>query len=94
MGATLGLVVTVLVSVRLAPALAPAAVGVYLAVAIVVAPSGAFANPAVTLARAWTDTPTGIAPGGVLVFLAAQATGAALAVALVARLPARHPPRE
>ncbi|MEB3204673.1 MAG: aquaporin [Candidatus Sericytochromatia bacterium] len=41
--------------------------------------STSFANPAVTLARAWTDTYTGIRPTDVLPFVMAQAAGAWLA---------------
>lgn len=47
----------------------PAAVGAWIAAAIYFTPSTSFANPAVTIARAFTDSPTGIATsdlGGVL----------------------------
>ena len=42
--------------------------------------STSFANPAVTIARAWTDTHTGIRPTDVLPFVLAQAAGASLAL--------------
>lgn len=42
--------------------------------------STSFANPAVTFARAWTDTWTGIRPTDVLPFVLAQAAGAWLAL--------------
>ncbi|MFF6887967.1 aquaporin [Streptomyces sp. NPDC012421] len=46
--------------------------------------STSFANPAVTISRAFTDTFAGIAPTSVLAFLAAQLLGAAVGLALVA----------
>ena len=60
-----------------------AAVGAYIAAAIVFTPSTSFANPAVTLARTLSDTFTGIAPASAPTFVAAQVAGALLAVALV-----------
>jgi glycerol uptake facilitator-like aquaporin len=44
--------------------------------------STSFANPAVTLARAATNTFSGIRPADVPIFLIAQATGAATATVL------------
>lgn len=60
-----------------------AAVGVYIAAAIVFTSSDAFANPAVTAGRLLTDSWTGIAPASVPTFLAGQLLGLAAAVALV-----------
>ena len=60
----------------------PAAVAAYITAAYWFTSSTSFANPAVTLARALTDTFTGIAPGGVTPFILAQCVGAAAAVAL------------
>jgi arsenate reductase len=60
-----------------------AAVGAYIAAALIFTPSTAFANPAVTMARMLTDTFTGIAPTSVPGFVGAQIAGAGLAVALV-----------
>ncbi|HET6757441.1 MAG TPA: MIP/aquaporin family protein [Burkholderiales bacterium] len=48
--------------------------------------STSFANPAVTIARALTDTFAGIAPANVPAFIAAQLVGAALAVLVARRL--------
>ncbi len=48
--------------------------------------STAFANPVVTLARAFTDTFCGIAPGSIPAFLLAQMTGATLAFLVFRRL--------
>ena len=64
----------------------PAAVGAYIGAAYWFTSSTSFANPAVTVARAFTDTFTGIAPGSVPGFVAAQAVGAAVGVGLVAVL--------
>lgn len=64
----------------------PAAVGAWLAAAIYFTSSTSFANPAVTVARMFTDTYTGIAPPGVPGFLAAQLVGAAAAAGLIAWL--------
>lgn len=43
--------------------------------------STSFANPAVTIARAFTDTFSGIAPAHMPAFIAAQFAGALVAVA-------------
>jgi Major intrinsic protein len=45
--------------------------------------STSFANPAVTVARAFTDTFAGIAPASVLPFVLAQLVGAVLGLGLV-----------
>jgi len=62
------------------------AVGGYIAAAIVLMPSTAFANPAVTIGRTLSDTFTGITPASVPAFVAAQVIGALAAVALVRRI--------
>jgi len=41
-----------------------------------------FANPAVTIARSISDTFAGIAPGGVMAFVAAQLAGTIAALML------------
>lgn len=64
----------------------PAAVGAWLAAAIYFTSSTSFANPAVTVARVFTDTYTGIAPPAVPAFLGAQLVGAAAAAGLIAWL--------
>jgi glycerol uptake facilitator-like aquaporin len=58
------------------------AVGAYIAAAYWFTASTSFANPAVTLARAASDTFAGINPADVPGFVAAQIAGAASAVAL------------
>jgi len=59
----------------------PYAVGLYITAAYWFTASTSFANPAVTVARAMSDTFAGIAPAGVAAFVAAQLAGALLAVA-------------
>ncbi|MEU6373547.1 aquaporin [Streptomyces sp. NPDC046909] len=63
---------------------APVAVASYIGAAYWFTSSTSFANPAVTIGRAFTDTFAGIAPGSVAPFIAAQAAGAVLGLALVA----------
>jgi glycerol uptake facilitator-like aquaporin len=80
--ATLGLLFTVLGCVARAPAAAPYAVGLYITAAYWFTASTSFANPAVTVARALSDTFAGIAPSGVAPFILAQLAGTLAAVAL------------
>ncbi|MEU6366451.1 aquaporin [Streptomyces sp. NPDC046931] len=54
--------------------------------------STSFANPAVTIGRAFTDTFAGIAPASVLPFVAAQLAGLVVGVVLVAVLFGRPAP--
>jgi glycerol uptake facilitator-like aquaporin len=74
--ATFGLILTILLTMRHKPGFVPAGVGLYVVSAYWFTASTSFANPAVTLARAWTDTFTGIAPGDVIGFASAQLAGA------------------
>jgi glycerol uptake facilitator-like aquaporin len=67
---------------RAAPAAVPVAVGTYITAAYWFTASTSFANPAVTLARAATDTFAGIRPLDVPGFLVAQLLGGAAATAL------------
>ncbi|HET7013887.1 MAG TPA: MIP/aquaporin family protein [Streptosporangiaceae bacterium] len=64
----------------------PAAVGAYIGAAYFFTSSASFANPAITIGRMLSDTFAGIAPSSVPLFIAAQVTGGALAVALVRTL--------
>ena len=73
--ATFGLMLTILGTVRRAPSFTPVAVGLYITAAYWFTASTSFANPAVTIARSLTDTFAGIAPSGVLPFIAAQLVG-------------------
>jgi glycerol uptake facilitator-like aquaporin len=65
---------------------APAAVGAYIGAAYWFTSSTSFANPAVTVGRAFTDTFAGIAPSSVLPFVVAQLVGGIVAVALLVAL--------
>lgn len=82
--ATFGLLLTILLGVRQRPAAVPALVACYIAAAYWFTASTSFANPAVTLARALTQTFAGIRPHDVAGFVLAQVVGALLAL-LVAR---------
>ena len=78
--ATFGLLATVLYILKWRPKMVPAGVGLYIASAIWFTGSTAFANPAVTVGRVFTDTLTGIDPDHALAFIIAEFAGAALAV--------------
>lgn len=78
--ATFGLVFVVLSCDRHRPWSAPIAIGAYIAAAYWFTASTSLANPAVTLARAFTDTFSGIRPTDVAAFMVAQVLGAALAI--------------
>lgn len=80
--ATFGLLSVVLAGSRRAPSQVPALVGLYIAAAYWFTASTSFANPAVTVARALTDTFAGIRPADVPAFVIAQAIGAFLAAQL------------
>ncbi|HEY1545605.1 MAG TPA: MIP/aquaporin family protein [Xanthobacteraceae bacterium] len=58
------------------------AVGLYITAAYWFTASTSFANPAVTIARALSNTYAGIAPAGVAAFIAAQIAGALAAAAI------------
>jgi arsenate reductase len=62
--------------------LSAAAVGLYIFAACFATSSATFANPAVTVARAFTNSFTGIAPGSLLVYIAGQLIGALCGVAV------------
>lgn len=79
--ASFGLLTVIFLSVRNAPQQVAMNVGLYITAAYWFAASTSFANPAVTLARSFSDTFAGIRPGDVLGFVIAQLIGAALAVA-------------
>ncbi len=85
--ATAGLVLLVLGLARIGRAhFAPVAVAAFIGAAYWFTSSTSFANPAVTVGRAFSDTFTGIAPASVLPFVAAQLVGLAVGLALVAVL--------
>jgi glycerol uptake facilitator-like aquaporin len=80
--ATFGLVLTILGCSARTPSAVPYAVGLYITAAYWFTASTSFANPAVTIARSLSDTFAGIAPTGVIAFIAAQFVGMFAAVAL------------
>lgn len=84
--ATFGLLATIFGGLRYSAAAIPMLVGLYITAAYWFTASTSFANPAVTIARALSNTFAGIAPNSVLPFIAAQILGALLAVALASWL--------
>ena len=74
--ATFGLLLVVWSSVEARLAAAPALIGAYVTAAYWFTASTSFANPAVTLARCFSNTLAGIRPDDVAAFIAAQAAGA------------------
>lgn len=83
--ATTGLVLLVFALARSGRStVAPAAVAAYIGAAYWYTSSTSFANPAVTIGRAFTDTFAGIAPASVPGFVSAQLLGGAIAVGAVA----------
>ena len=85
--ATAGLLLLIFALARTGrTAAAPAAVGAYIGAAYWFTSSTSFANPAVTIGRAFTDTFAGIAPGSVPGFVAAQLVGLVVGVGLLAAL--------
>ena len=81
--ATFGLLVTILLGVALARSAVPWLVGLYITAAYWFTASTSFANPAVTIARALTDSFSGIRPLDAPAFIAAQIIGALVAMALI-----------
>jgi glycerol uptake facilitator-like aquaporin len=80
--ATFGLILTIIGCVTSASASVAPAVGLYIVAAYWFTASTSFANPAVTLARALSDTFAGIAPANVAIFILAQFIGAMIAAAV------------
>ena len=80
--ATFGLLLVVWGCSRFRPAAVAYAVGAYIVAAYWFTASTSFANPAVTLARAASNTFAGIRPADVPAFVAAQLIGAGVATAL------------
>jgi len=82
--ATLGLLLVIFGVVRSGrPTLAASAVGGYIAGAYWFTSSTSFANPAVTIARTFSDTFAGIEPASVPAFVAAQLAAVVAAIGLV-----------
>ena len=92
--ATYGLLVTILGCVRMKPEFVPTAVGLYITAAYWFTASTSFANPAVTIARALTDTFAGINPSHAPAFIVAQLAGAAAGWLAMAWLLVEATPRK
>jgi glycerol uptake facilitator-like aquaporin len=82
--ATFGLILTILGTTRHRPGWVPASVALYIMAAYWFTSSTSFANPAITIARSFSDSFAGIAPADAPLFVVAQLFGASLA-ALTAR---------
>ena len=80
--ATFGLVGAILATLRTRPSAVAAIVGLYISAGYWFTASTSFANPAVTVARAFTDTFSGIAPPDAPAFIGAQLAGAVAATGL------------
>ncbi len=89
--ATFGLVSVIWGCSRRRSAAVPFAVGAYITAAYWFTASTSFANPAVTIARALTDTFSGIRPADVPGFIIAQAIGATAATILFSWLVPQQP---
>lgn len=84
--ATFGLLLTILGAMRTAKQAIPWLVGLYIVAAYWFTASTSFANPAVTVARALSNTFAGIAPASVPAFILFQLLGALAALALARML--------
>jgi glycerol uptake facilitator-like aquaporin len=84
--ATVGLILTILGTVRFRHDWVPASVALYIVAAYWFTSSTSFANPAITVARSLTNTFAGITPHDVPAFIFAQLLGAAGAAVLARRL--------
>jgi len=80
--ATFGLLSVIWGCARRRPSTVPFAVAAYIVAAYWFTASTSFANPAVTIARAFTNTFSGIRPADVPGFLVGQSAGAAVATLL------------
>lgn len=85
--ATFGLLLTILLTRRAPGGNVAASVGLYIAAAYWFTASTSFANPAVTIARALSDTFAGIRIADVPYFVVAQAIGAWCGMLVSGRLP-------
>ena len=80
--ATFGLVFTILATLAVKKEAVAMGVGLYITAAYWFTASTSFANPAVTIARSFTDTFSGIMPGNMPAFITAQLIGAVIAWAI------------
>jgi len=84
--AAFGLVATILAGIRFERKAVPMLVGLYITAAYWFTASTSFANPAVAIARSFTDTFSGIRPVDLPGFIVAQIAGALVAMALMSWL--------
>ena len=84
--ATFGLLFVILGGLRSRPDAVPVLVALYITGAYWFTASTSFANPAVTVARALTDTFAGIRPADAPMFIVMQIVGAGLAALILPRL--------
>ncbi len=77
--ATFGLIGTILGTLKARPDAVPMAVGLYITAAYWFTSSTSFANPAVTIARGFSNTFAGINPANIAAFIAVQLLAAVLA---------------
>ena len=81
--ATFGLLTVIFGGLRWRPQAVPALVGFYITAAYWFTSSTSFANPAVTIARSFTDSFSGIFPAGASSFILAQMIAAVVAVRIL-----------
>ncbi|MBA4782693.1 MAG: aquaporin family protein [Rhizobiales bacterium] len=84
--ATFGLILTIFGTLKARAEAVPTAVALYITAAYWFTASTSFANPAVTIARSFTNTFSGIAPAHAPGFILAQLAGVALALGVVSLL--------
>lgn len=93
--ATFGLLAVIVGSLRRRASTTPFVVGAYITAAYWFTSSTSFANPAVTLGRAFTDTFSGIRPADAPMFILMQILGALAGAIMLGRLaPATTPDAE
>jgi len=88
--ATFGLLLTILVTLKVKESAVAMGVGLYITAAYWFTASTSFANPAVTIARGFSDTFAGIRPQDVAPFIIAQCASAVLAWLVCRWLLAHH----
>jgi glycerol uptake facilitator-like aquaporin len=84
--ATFGLLCVIFLIGKSRPASVPMAVGVWIGGAYWFTSSTSLANPAVTIARSFSDSFAGIAPQSVPMFVVAQVIGAVVAIPVLRTL--------
>lgn len=84
--ATFGLLLTIFLTLKSKAEAVPAAVGMYIIAAYWFTASTSFANPAVTIARQFSNTFAGIAPASVPAFITAQCVALIIALLVIKKL--------